>query len=158
MTEIKKLSCGLWSVTAEDTGGTDSSNFGVFNQTKSVGPGASVSYLQIIGLEIRWIFTTWLVQSDVLWYCMFNTNFLNIDNVYLWGRYFTANLLNSLWPSGAIWRHKSKWTLTRVKAWCLTAPSHQLNQCWLIISEVQWYPADGNFIRNTLVLAPAINR
>ena len=32
-------------------------------------------------------------------------------------------------------------------ACCLTAPSHYLNQCWLIISEVQWHSYQGNFIR-----------
>ena len=43
---------------------------------------------------------------------------------------------NSLRPSDAIWRHRSWSTLAQVMACCLTAPSHHLNQCWLIISEV----------------------
>ena len=30
-------------------------------------------------------------------------------------------------------------TLAQVMAWCLTAPSHYLNQCWLIINEVHWH-------------------
>ena len=34
-------------------------------------------------------------------------------------------------------------------AWCLTAPSHYLNQCWLIINRVQWHSSEGNFIRDT---------
>ena len=29
--------------------------------------------------------------------------------------------------------------MAQVMAWCLTAPSQYLNQCWLIISEVQWH-------------------
>ena len=41
--------------------------------------------------------------------------------------------LNSLWPSDAIWRQRSGSTLAQVTAFCLTAPSHYLNQCWLII-------------------------
>ena len=45
----------------------------------------------------------------------------------------------SLWPSDAIWRQRSVLTLAQVMACCLTAPSHYLNQCWLIISEVQWH-------------------
>ena len=45
---------------------------------------------------------------------------------------------NSLCPSDAIWQHRSGSTLAQVMACCLTAPSHYLNQCWLIISEVQW--------------------
>ena len=44
--------------------------------------------------------------------------------------------LNSLRPSDAIWRHRSWSTLAQVMACCLTAPSHYLNQCWLIISKV----------------------
>ena len=47
--------------------------------------------------------------------------------------------VNSLWPSDAIWRQRSGSTLAQVMAWCLTAPSHYLNHCWLIISEVQWH-------------------
>ena len=30
-------------------------------------------------------------------------------------------------------------------ACCLTAPSHYLNQCWLIISKVYWHSSEGNF-------------
>ena len=30
-------------------------------------------------------------------------------------------------------------------ACCLTAPSHYLNQCWLIIHEVSWHSSEGNF-------------
>ena len=41
--------------------------------------------------------------------------------------------VNSLWPGHAIWQHKSGSTLDQVMACCLTAPSHYLNQCWLII-------------------------
>ena len=51
---------------------------------------------------------------------------------------------NSLWPSVAIWQHRSGSTLAQVMACCLTAPSHYLHQCWLIISGVQWHPPEGN--------------
>ena len=47
--------------------------------------------------------------------------------------------VNSLGPSNAIWWQKTGSTLAQVKACCLMAPSHYLNQCWLIISEVQWH-------------------
>ena len=46
---------------------------------------------------------------------------------------------NSLWPSDAIRRHRSGSTLAQVMACCLTAPSHYLNQCWLVISKVLWH-------------------
>ena len=34
--------------------------------------------------------------------------------------------LNALWPSDAIWQHRSESTLAQVMACCLTAPSHYL--------------------------------
>ena len=48
--------------------------------------------------------------------------------------------VNSLGPSDTIWWQRSGSTLAQVMACCLTAPSHYLNQCWLIISEAQWRP------------------
>ena len=55
---------------------------------------------------------------------------------------------NSIWPSDAIWHHRAWSTLVQVMACCLTAPSHYLNQCWLIISEVLWHSFQGNFTGN----------
>ena len=52
---------------------------------------------------------------------------------------YSWECINSLWPRDAIWRQRSGSTLAQVIAWCLTAPSHYLNQCWLIIIEVQWH-------------------
>ena len=52
--------------------------------------------------------------------------------------------INSLWPSDAKRRHRSGSTLAQVMACCLTAPSHYLNQCWLIISKAQRHSADSN--------------
>ena len=55
-------------------------------------------------------------------------------------------MFNSLWPSDAyIWLQGSRSTLVQVMAWCLTAPSHYLNQCWLAITKVQWCSSEGNF-------------
>ena len=48
-----------------------------------------------------------------------------------------------MWPSDAIWRLRS--TLAQVMTWCLMAPSHYLNQCWLLISEILWYSLESNF-------------
>ena len=53
--------------------------------------------------------------------------------------------INSLWPSDTIWRHTSGSTWVQVMACCLTAPSHYLNQCWLIISKIQWHSSECNF-------------
>ena len=60
---------------------------------------------------------------------------------------FNGGFVNSLWPSDAIWRQGSRSTLVQVMASCLTAPSHHyMNQCWLIISKVQWCSSEGNFV------------
>ena len=53
--------------------------------------------------------------------------------------------LNSLWSGNAIWWHRSGSTLAAVRACCLIAPSHYLNQWWLIISKVWWHSAECNF-------------
>ena len=56
---------------------------------------------------------------------------------------------NSLWPSDAIWQHRTWSTLAQVTACCLTAPSHYLNQCWLIISKVQSHSSGNPFTKYT---------
>ena len=58
--------------------------------------------------------------------------------------------INSLGPSDAIWWQRSGSTLAWVMACCLTAPSHYLNQCWLVISTVQWHSSKGKFTRTIL--------
>ena len=69
-------------------------------------------------------------------------------NHYLYHYWF-----NSLRLSDAIWRHRSRTTLAQVMACCLTAPSHYLNQCWLIATKVYWYSSEDNFTTDT----PAIS-
>ena len=60
--------------------------------------------------------------------------------------------VNSSWPIDAIWQHRSGSTLAQVMAWCLMAPSHYLNQCWFIISEVLWHSPGGNFMLKIPIL------
>ena len=64
---------------------------------------------------------------------------------------FMKYQFNSLEPSDAIWHQRSGSTLAQVMAYCLTASSHYLNQCWLIISKVQWHPPESNFTKDTSV-------
>ena len=40
-------------------------------------------------------------------------------------------------------RRRSGSPLAQVLACCLTAPSHFMNQCWLIISKVKWHSSKG---------------
>ena len=61
---------------------------------------------------------------------------------------------NSQWPSDAIKCHGTWYTLNRVIACCLTAPSHYLNQSWLIINEVLCHSCDLNFTRNAQDIYP----
>ena len=63
------------------------------------------------------------------------------------GHGFTLQI-NSLWPSDAMWRHNSGSTFAQVMTCCLTAPSHYLDQYWLLICEVVLHPTEGNFTAN----------
>ena len=53
--------------------------------------------------------------------------------------------VNSMWPSDTIWRHRPGSTQAQVRACCLTAPGHYLNQCWLFINEVLWHWSERDF-------------
>ena len=63
-------------------------------------------------------------------------------------------LFSTLWPIDAIWWHRSGWTLAQVMACCLTAPSHYLSLCWLIISKALWDSCEGNLPRNVEDIYP----
>ena len=62
------------------------------------------------------IFCTWHSSKTVMLFAKFEKD--------LW--------INSI--KLIIWWHRSRPTLAHVMVWCLTAPSHYLNQCWFIIS------------------------
>ena len=51
------------------------------------------------------------------------------------GHFVWPQCINSFWPSDTLWQHRSG-SLAQVIAYCLMAPSHYLNQCWLLFSEV----------------------
>ena len=55
------------------------------------------------------------------------------------------SLTHCTWPSDAIWWHRPGSTSIQVVACCMAAPSHHLNQCWLLISEVMWHSPESNF-------------
>ena len=57
-------------------------------------------------------------------------------------------IINSLWPSNAIWRHRFGSILAQIMACCLVAPSHCVNQSWLVINLVWWHQSQGNFMRD----------
>ena len=82
-----------------------------------------------------------------------NLHRLNLKHVF---RNYALNItaesprgqwVNSLEPSDAVWHSRSWSTLVQVMACCLTAPSHYLNQCWLIISKVLWHSSEDIIVR-----------
>ena len=82
----------------------------------------------------------WIFFSDNTIFKMANDMWLNT----------TASWeVNPFGPSDAMWWHSSGSMMAHATACCLMAPSHYLNQCWLIISRVQWHSNEDNFIRNT---------
>ena len=66
---------------------------------------------------------------------------------------FPSPQMQLLTPIDAIWRHGTWTTLVQIMICCLTAPSHYLNQCWLIPSQAQWHFYEGCFTTD----ASAIN-
>ena len=69
------------------------------------------------------------------------------------GNHYLNRQYCSLWPGDAKRRHRSPSTLAQVMACCLTAPSHYLNQCWLIISKAQWHSANSSFTWDTTAIS-----
>ena len=59
-------------------------------------------------------------------------------------------LTNSLWPNDAMWWFRTGSALAQVMACCLTAPSHNLNQCWLVIKCVLWHSPESSFHKKCL--------
>ena len=53
--------------------------------------------------------------------------------------------VQSFWLSDNTWRYRSGSTLAQVMACCLTAPSHYLNECWLIINRYLWHSPETSF-------------
>ena len=51
----------------------------------------------------------------------------------------TPGWTNPLWPRDIIWWQITGSILLPVKACCLMAPSHYLNQSWFIIRNIQWH-------------------
>ena len=57
--------------------------------------------------------------------------------------HYDVTVMISLWPSDTLWWHISGLILAQVMPWCSQAPSHFLNQCWLITSKVPWHSSEG---------------
>ena len=101
-----------------------------------------MSYIEINKAVSQWLLTFNLCVS-VTWplTCAFHIPCTHTPEI--------IDMHRGVCDNDATWWHKSRSTLTQVMACCLTAPSHYLNQCWLIISEVQWHSSQGTFIIDT---------
>ena len=84
-----------------------------------------------------WEFLWWRTEAKIIIRWMDGLTLKEL--IFLLQNEFLILNMFSLWPSDAIRWQRSGSTLAQVMACCLMAPSHYLNQCWLIISEVQWH-------------------
>ena len=103
----------------------------------------------IITANFRFMVSQWLLQISISW----DSDETEMLMVQLVTKISSNENINSLWPSDTIWHHKSGSTLAQVMACCLRAPSHYLNQCWLIISKVQWHSSECNFTRDASAIS-----
>ena len=54
----------------------------------------------------------------------------------------------SAWPCDTIWWQSFRSQLAQVMTCCLTASSHDLNLCWLVIGKALWHFSGANFLSN----------
>ena len=87
----------------------------IWNKAKSSGIRCWLHVFKILLIPLAWHNLRYMLE-------------LKINDVTLADTY-----INSLIPGDALWHLENLSTLVQVKAWCLTAPSHYLNHCWVII-------------------------
>ena len=92
-----------------------------------------------------WNIVNWTIGNKLLWNLNWNLYIITEENPFenfIWKMaaiLCRPQCVNSLRPSDAVWRQWSWTTLAQVMACCLTAPSHYLNQCWLIRGSVAYF-------------------
>ena len=97
------------------------------------------------------LFASAILNDAILWrrrLRLFGSQSNHIEN---------KRIFNSLWQSDAMWWQGCRSTLVQVMACSLTAPSHYLNQCWLIITKVQWCSSEGYSLEISQPLITKIN-
>ena len=88
----------------------------------------------------------WLMQSfDGICVAMWETKFKSTRPKIDFPCMFYTRFLSLRPICDVMGRYRFGSTLAQVMACCLTAPSHYLNQCWLIISAVLWRSPESNF-------------
>ena len=104
--------------------------------------------------------TIWPVSAKKSWCHPFMKLKFPSQTITLISVFFPIYLIRYLWQIFA--RYLTHWglvmpygdkrsgsTLAQVMDCCVRAPSHYLNQCWLIISKVEWHSSKGKFTRDT---------
>ena len=76
----------------------------------------------------------WIQSGAII--MLFNIFWYHIEHCNHSGSILTHSGLVTPYGDRDLGQH---WALAQVIACCLTTPSHYLNQCWQIISEVQWH-------------------
>ena len=64
-------------------------------------------------------------------------------------QYQSSGGISPLTHCGSLWQHRSGSTLPQVIVCCLLAPSHYLNQCWLVISEIKWQSPEDDYTKDS---------
>ena len=65
--------------------------------------------------------------------------------------FFLHKIIVAYWSHMA---HRSGSILAQIIACCLMTPSHYLNQCWLLISEVFWHSPEDSFTESAQDIYP----
>ena len=99
----------------------------------------------------------WLLISEVLWHSPKSKWVSKLLFCIMSLKIILLKLLpqlpevNDLTHCGLVtpYNNRSESTWAQVMACCLMAASHYPNQCWLVISEVQWQSPEGNFTKVT---------
>ena len=93
-----------------------------------------------------WTLISWFIGLFSI-HCISISILVHLNNYAHILQFVCFVAVSSMGPSDAIWRCRSWSTLVHVMACCLTAPSHYLNQCWLIISKVLWHSSEDIIAR-----------
>ena len=116
------------------------------------------SYIPIIMIRWSWDHLIFIIRIPMLirqhLYIKMASRFTNLNSYVSMTSWwiilcYAGTYINSLWPSNTIRRQGTLSTLAQVMACCLMAPSHYLNQCWLIISKVMWHSSEGIIMRRS---------
>ena len=82
-------------------------------------------------------------------------DFFSFSHIYIYTYVTVIKVINiaRCTAIGVMRPHWSGPALAQIMACWLTAPSHYLNQCWLIISKVQWHSSEQNFTKATSAIS-----